>query len=295
MANVDVMKAISESFNLLKKHYQEVAFPIILLILLTGVGNFGGSTIGKNFSPMLSGTSSTQAASNFPDYSVPVNALTGTPTGANFPAAIGGIILIAILALMLISLVAMVFNRATLLYVYGHFYALLNKKKQKEGWQGRFKRFTIKAIVLEAFWILLCIILFALPAFMLWNAISQAAATGNAPSGMLGSMVLALAVAALSVLMLLIVCFLLAPMWIFYAMDGCGFFDSMGKSFTLVSGNLVTFLVLGIVFFALTIAGVAVSIATCCFSYVVSPLISVSLMLLYGITLMKIKMALAKK
>jgi len=303
MGKIDIIWAVSESIELLREHYKEVIMPIIVLLLFAGASNYGGSSVGNNFSKQMDAGTTNPAQQYY-------NAVPGTQMIANamadpntLLAMLGGALLLIIAVMIVVGIVLSILNHATLLYAYEHFYALLNKKKNREGWKPRFKRLTIKAAVLWAFWTALCIIIFIVPALMIWNGIAPllaATAAQRAYDSMLASGALSAIMGGLVLLfagmcVLLLAGFLLAPLWVFYAMDGFGLSDSIKRSFALVTGNLWTFITLAAVFFVLGIASVALAAVTCCFSYLVTPIVSVFLALVYGITLMKIKLALAKK
>ena len=162
-------------------------------------------------------------------------------------------------------------------------------------------RHTLKVLVLQLFWLIVTLALFALPLLQAWNAMPQLVQALKAKtdaelfSGMISALSPVLLLLAAALLALLAVGFLLSPLWIFYAMDGMGFFESMGKAVSLVVGTPLEFLIVGLVFGFLGVAGWGASVALCCFAWVISPIVEVFLIVLYGITLMKIKLGLEQK
>lgn len=281
MGKVDVISAVFESFELIKEHYQEVAVPLLVLILISAAGHVGGSGFSKGWTPSSSG------------------ALAGSSLVSNSMLdggilALGGFLLAIVVLLVLAVIALCIVSEATQLYVYEHFYALLTKRKIKEAWTARFGRLAIKAAVIQALWLVIMVAAFIMPALQLWNAI--AAIQSLSVAGILGAIMSVAFLLVAGIILLLIMGFVLTPLWIYYAMDNCGIIDSVGKSITLVVGNFWTFLLLGFIFALLGLgsAGVAMASACCCLSWLVSPIISVFLSLLWGVTLMKVKLAIEK-
>lgn len=282
MGKVDVISAIFESFELIRKHYKEVMVPLLVLLLLSGAGSMGGSSFSRGFG------NGEKAASGEAGLA---NAMTGLGTGV---LALGGLLVAIIAAVLVAMLVLMVVCEATQLYVYEHFYAILNKRKIKAKWTERFGRLAVKSIAMFIFRAAIFAAVFILPLLQLWNVISTLEAMSVA--GIIGAVLsVGLALAAGFALML-IVSFVLTPLWVYYAMDGNGLFDSAGKSVSLVVGNLSSFLLLGFVFLLIGIGtvGAAALSACCCLSWLVAPVLSVGFSLLYGVTLMKVKLAIEK-
>lgn len=283
MAKVDVIQEISDSFGLIKKHYKEVIVPIVILLLFSA-GASGGSYFSRGF-----GSSSSKSADS---NSLIANAMSSSSLDSMLVALSG--VLLAILAVVLVvAIVLAILHRALWLYVYGHFYSIINKKKITQDWQSRLKRFAVKAFVLDAFGLVLMVAIFAIPAITIWNTLTSSGSP-SFQAALLASLGTVAVTLIGALLVLLLVGFFLTPLWVYYAMDGFSFFDSLGKSVSLVGGNVVTFLLLGAVFLLLGIGAAVVAVVTCCFSYVVSPIIGVFLSLLWGVTLMNVKAKLEK-
>ena len=283
MGNVDVIGEIFESFELIRKHYMEVIVPVILLLLI-----YAGARGSSIFSGMSGGS---HQSSSFLSGAMLANAAYADPS--TLLLALGGLVLVALALLVLLVIIFVILEKTLWFYVWEHFYAIICKKKIKQTWQQRCKRLAIKAVVVEAFWLLVCLVLFAVPSSMAWDAVShlqQPTFAGFISA--LGPAALAL-IAAL--LVLVVAGFLLTPLWVFYAMDGLGFFESASRSLSLVGGNLITFLLLGIIFGLLGIGSALASATALCFSFIVSPILTVFIGLLWGVTLMKVKLALEEK
>jgi len=282
MGKVDVLQAIQDSFELIRAHYREVALPLIALLVLSGAGSFGSSSFSDSFGSRYSDDSSSDNPL--------ANAMTGLDTSL---LALGGILIAVIAAVVILAIVLSILERAVWFYVYEHFYSLLTKKKIQQGWQGRIKRHSVKATILWFFWLFVFIAIFALPALQLWGSISVLSSASGF-SGLWNALVPFMLLLSAAIGLLLLAGFLLSPLWIFYAMDGLGFSESLSRAAGLVMGNLGTFFVFSLVFFFLGIGGSLLSLASCCLAYLVSPIITVFLGLLWGVSLMKVKLALEK-
>ncbi|MFA6489435.1 MAG: hypothetical protein WCT52_02030 [Candidatus Micrarchaeia archaeon] len=282
MGKVDVISSIFESFELIREHYKEVAVPLLVLILLSGIGHFGGSSFSNNYGQ--------NGAEPFEGAGL-ANAMMGDNGGV---LALGGFLLLLIAAVILMFLAVMVISEATTFYIYEHFYAILNKKKIKAKWTERFGRLAGKSIVLILFRLAIFAAVFMLPLLQFWNIVSTLEAMSVA--GIIGALFsIAFALVA-GIVMFVIVSFALTPLWVYYVMDGKGLFDSAGKSVNLVVGNPASFMLMAFVFGLLGI-GMACTImisTCCCLSWLVSPILSVGFSMLYGVTLMKVKLAIEK-
>lgn len=289
MGKADVIQMIFDSAGLVRAHYQEVALPLIILLVLSGAGNFGGSSFsntGRLFSTIGEKDSGSLQNSLFAAPLSP-NASIGS-----IVLALGAIVLVLILVFLVLFIAVYLLNEAVWLYVYEHFYAILRKKKLADGWKARMKRLLVKAAVLQAFWLLVTLVVFALPAMHIWNSATAVKQFSfSSVLSLLGASLLAIGAGLLA---LFAIGFVLLPLWIFYAMDGLGFVDSLGKSFTLVAGNIVPFLLYAFISALLWAGQIGVSLSACCFAYLVVPLVQVFLTLVMGITLMKMKLALEK-
>jgi len=282
MGKVDVISAVFESFELIRAHYKEVALPIIVLILLSGAGGLGGQSISRGYSG--SGKSPLAGA-----------ALANSMADAGAGILALGSLLVAIIALVAVAaLVFVVVSEATQLYIYEHFYAIMRKKKIKEKWTGRFGRLAGKSIVMLVFRLIVFGAVFIIPILQIWNFVSNLQTVSA--EGIIGAIVSVAITLIASFIVMLAINFALAPLWVYYAMDGVGFFDSIGKSVRIVSGNFSAFFVLWFIFFLLDlgIVGVTALSACCCLSWIVAPILGVGVGLLYGVTLLKVKLAIEK-
>lgn len=290
MGKADVIQAIFDSYALLKGHYREVALPLIFMLIVSGLGHVGGSGTGRSYSG--SGLDSSSSPSSYP--STIANAISDT----GILNAVGVGLIAVILAILAIALVLYILNMAVQFYVFEHFYAILLKKKITGAWQDRMARHTLKVLAIQLFWLAVTVALFALPLLQAWNAvpgIAQALDTKTGLellSGLFSALSEALLLFLAALLIVLAAGFLLSPLWIYYAMDGRGFFESIGKALSLVAAHPQEFLLVGLIFGALGIAGWGAALASCCFAWIISPIIEVFLAVLYGLTLMKIKLAL---
>ncbi len=297
MGKADVIQAIFDSYGLIKGHYREVAMPLIFLLIVSGIGHIGGS--GGSF-----GGPSSRDSGNSGSYTS--NAMGGLVLNAmgalETVLALGAIAILAIiLVFVAVGLALYVLGFAVQFYIFEHFYALLLKKKIAEDWKARMKRHTVKVLVIQLFWVIVTVLFFLLPALQMWNSVPQLSEALKAKSGaetlslvfsFLSPVILLLLAAALG---LVLVGFLIAPLWIYFAMDGLGFFESVGKAVSMVMGNPLQFIIIGVIFGGLGIAGWVASVLCCCFAWIISPIIDVFLTVLYGVTLMKVKLALEGK
>ena len=281
MGKVDVIQEIFDSFGLIRQHYMEVIIPLILLLLISA-GASGGSLFGSRGNSSFPSSFSASPAAN---------AMVDGGIGAAL-LALGGMLLVLVAIGIVLVIIMVVLERAVWFYVYEHFYSIIRKKKITQAWQQRLKRLAIKAVVIDAFWLVILAIIFALPISIAWNAM------GSLQEPTFAGVIAALGPAALAFIVALLVLavlgFLLTPLWVFYAMDGLGFFGSVSRSLSLVAGNLVSFLLLGIIFGLLAAGSLYASLVACCFSFIVAPILSVFIGLLWGVTLMKVKLKIEK-
>ena len=281
MGKVDVIEEIFGSFELIRQHYMEVIIPLILLLLLSA-GASGGSLFNSRGSSY--GSSSLTGSST-------ANAMVDGGISAAI-LALGGVLLALVVIGIVLVIILVVLHRTLWFYIYEHFYSLIRKKKIKQAWQQRCKRLALKALAIEAFWLAVAIIIFALPVLMAWNAISSLQSpTLSGVLAALGPVALAFIAALLA---LIVLGFFLTLLWAYYAMDGCGFLSSVSRSFSLVGGNLGTFILLGIIFGLLAVGSIGASLVACCFSFIVSPVLTVFFGLLWGVTLLNVKVKLEK-
>ncbi len=282
MGKVDVIGSVFESARLIRAHYNEVAVPLLVLILISGAGSMGGSGFSRNMGS--GGAGALTGSSLFADSML-----------GNGTLALGGL-LVVMIALFVIAVIALcIVSEATHLYVFEHFYSILNKKKIKENWTARFGRLAIKGVAIQALWLVIVVAAFILPALQFWNAVS--ALQSITAAGLIGAFASILLLLAAGLLLLLVAGFVLSPLWVYYAMDNRGIVDSIGRSITLVMGNLGAFLMLWFIFALLGVGvgGVAIVTSLCCVGWLVTPIASVFMSLLYGVALMKVKLAIEKK
>lgn len=301
MGKIDLIQTVFDSYALLKAHYREVAIPIIFLLIASGIGHMGGSGGGRgsSFSDKYddSGSAGSSTANAFGSLLL-VNAMGSLESMLGIGVVA---IILLIIAMIVIGLVIYILNFAVQFYVFEHFYAILLQKKITGSWQERMTKHTLKVLVIQLFWLVVTVALFALPAFQIWSSIPllanafQADTDSEMLSGLISVLSPVLVMLLIAGFAMLLIGFLLSPLFVYYAMEGRGFFESMGKAFSLVTGNLFEFLLISAAFGALGLAGWGASIALCCFAWIISPIIDVFLALMWGLTLMQMKLKLEAK
>lgn len=269
MANIDVISLIFESFELMRAHYKEVMFPLVVLLLLSGGGHIGGSSFSDLFGSK--GGSSTSQATAAPL----ANALSD-PGGLS--AGLMGVILIVVAIVVVLTFVLCTLEMSIWFYVSEHFQAILSKGKTAKEWKARMSAHLPRAFFMSLFEFAL------LGAFILAAA---AIVLSYQSLGLAG----AIALFALVVLAFLCISIFIIPAWIYYAIDRLPFFQSLSRSFSLVKGNLVHFLAFAIIFAMLGMGAGLASIAACCLSFIVAPIMAVFFGLLSRVTLLKMKNA----
>jgi len=281
MGKVDVIKEFYASIELIRENYKEVAVPIIILLLLSGGGSMGGSSFGNTFKSDRSSSGS----SLFSD-SLFSNGL--------FESGLGVLVLAIVAVVVLAAVGISILSESLWLYIYHFFHSLLNKKKIAEGWQARMKRLSVKATVLLFFWLAITLAVFAVPIWQIWSAFSSASITSL--SDLLPPFLSSVFWILAGIAGMLFVCFFLAPLWVYYAMDNRGFFESVASSVSLVTGSLWAFLTLSLLFFGIGLCAAAITFGSffCCLGWLVGPVLQVAAALTYGVTLMKVKLALEK-
>src|SRR3989338_7462151 len=189
MGNIDVIKAVFESYGLMKKHYNEVALPLVVLLILSGAGHIGSkwSTGGGGGS-----SSSSQASGNA---NALMNALSSPDAFSSLISVFLGVLLIVLVIFVILAIIAAIVDQATWFYVYEHFYAILRGKKLSEDWKSRMKRHSVKAIIMGLFWLFLAALVLGVPLLLM---------VGSSPIGWIAI--------ALAVLVLLLLAFFLLPM-----------------------------------------------------------------------------------
>ncbi|MCX6772655.1 MAG: hypothetical protein NTV88_02700 [Candidatus Micrarchaeota archaeon] len=275
MGKIDVISALFESYELIKAHYKEVALPLVILLILSGAGhlgsNWGGNGLGSDKSSALGSGSQGGIA----------NALSSPAVLAGVLSLLLGALLIVLVIFVILALIVALVGQATWFYVFEHFYALLGRKKALQEWKPRFKRLIVKSLILGIFWLVILVTLVAVPVILF---------IAESP--------LALPVAIIAVLALLILAFFLQPIWVYFAMDDMKIMDAAGKSMSLVRNNMGSFLLFGFIVLLVSAGGMAASLfitITCCLvAPIVMPFINVFFGLLFGITMMKMKLALEK-
>jgi hypothetical protein len=260
-----------------------------VLALLSGAGGFGGSSFSN------SGRSHSYAGGGTVD-SMLANAIGGIDS---YMLGMGALLL-AIVAIAILFAIAMsVLDQAVWFYVYEHFYCLLTKTKPSPVWKMRLKRHSLKAAVIMAFWVATFILFMAMPIAIAiaFPAMFTYNTTADVSPFIASIMSFLPLIALFGAFMLLFAFlqFLLVLLWVYYAMDNLTFFESMGRAFSLASKNILTFAKLAAIFILFAIAAVAVVVSTCCFAFITGPILQIFLTLLWGVTLMSLKLKLDSK
>lgn len=269
MANIDVISLIFESFGLIRAHYKEVAFPLVVLLLLSGTGHIGGSSFSDVFGSEGSRSAGQDEGSEI------ANALFDS---GGLSAELAGVILIVVAIVVVLAFALCALDMAIWFYISEHFQAILTKGKIAKEWQSRMSAHLPRAFFMTLF------------EFILLGAIIAAVVAIALSYQSLG---LALAIALFALVMLAFLCIsvFIIPAWAYYAIDRLPFFTSLSRSFSLVRGNLAHFLVFAIIFLLLGMGSGAASVAACCFSFIVAPILTVFFALLSRVTLLKMKCA----
>ncbi len=270
MVKVDVIKAIFDSYMLIKKHYKGVLIPLLVVLVLNTMWNFGGSSsynMDESDFAFLEG-----------DGGLLSNSMTGL--GA-LVAGLGTLIIAGIVLLIIIAVAISILQEAVWYYIYDYFYSLLGKKKAKGNWKAKIKKFAIKALKLMFFYLGLFVILAGLFAILF----------------LLSSISFALAVTGFALLVVasLVVMFLLLPLWVYYVMDNLALRKSISKSVWLVKSSPGAFIIFIIIFIIIWVGSAFASLLTCCFFPITMSIIAVFIQLLSGVTLMNIKLQIEKK
>ena len=274
MANIDVISLIFESFELIKARYKEVAVPIMVLLIIAGAGHFGGSSLSDALGSQRSGSLGHY------DSSPLSNAMSGSD--ALLAGLTGGVLLVVLAFVVAMAFAMAVLSMAIWFYMSEHFNAVLIKKKIAQDWQARMKRHIIKAFVMALFE-------FALIGSAILAGVGIALSYSTI--GLIGAVVL------FALLAIAFVClgFFIIPAWMYYAIDNLPFFESISRSFSLVSGNITHFLVFAIIFAMLGIGSGLASIYACCFSFILAPILTVFFALLSRVTLLKMKLGIEQQ
>ena len=276
MGKIDVISAIFESFGLIRAHYKEVALPLVILLILSGAGHLGSNLGGNGF-----GSNSNSPHASSGTANALANAVPGPEALAGLLSMLVGVVLIFLVIFIILAIIVALVDQAAWFYVFEHFYALLGKKKVQKDWKNMFQKQIIKALVIWLFWLALIAALSAVPAVLF---------IGNSP--------FALGVAILALIALLVLAFLLQPTWVYFAMDGMGIMAAAGKSVELVKNNAISFLVFGFIMLltgcGIAVASLFITLACCLLAPIVMPFIEVLFGLIFGITMMKMKIALEK-
>jgi len=280
MAPISVTKTIKESYDLILEHWKDVAAPLIILLLISGGGQFGG----KSFSP-----GSLNSGSR--DYS-PDSLATNAMTDMGPLLAMGTIVFVLIGLVAVFVIIMAILNQSTWFYTYEHFHMLLTKRKITEDWKPRMERHVLKAFFYELFNLVLVLVFIAVPIAIILLVPGLFVLDPAADIMVkLSSILPAIMIFVIFLFLLLALQFFLVPMWVYYAMDRLPLFESVGKAFSLVRDNLWLFVRFVGIFFSIGTAAAIGLIMLCCFSFILSPLVHVFLTLLSGVTLMKLKLA----
>jgi len=270
MANIDVISLIFESFDFIRKHYKEVAFPLAVLLLMSGAGHIGGSSLSNGFSNSLDGS---------PGAPLLANALSGAES---LEAGImAGTLLALFLFIIAVAVVMAVVSLSVWFYVCEHFYSILNRKKVSTDWQARMKRHILRALVMAIFEFAV----FAAFAIAIIACISLVSTSWAA----------ALSLMALVFIICACIGLYFIPVWMYYALDMRPFFESISCSISLVKGNFAHFAIFGAIFMFLNIGAMIGSFYACCFSFLAAPLLLTFVALLSRVTLIKMKLAIEKE
>ncbi len=272
MADIDVISLIFESFDLVRARYKEVALPLMVLLLISGAGNFGGASLSDVMGSQGAGT-------NYYDESPIANALSDS---GGLWAGLAGVIFIVLALLIAFAFAMAVVSLSIWYYASEHFYAILRRKKVSQNWQSRMARHFPRAIVMTIFEFFL----FAAFAAATIACFAMVPASGWAVSIVLFAVV---ALVAISAMLFLI------PAWAYYAMDCLPFFESLGRSVSLVRGNAMHFAIFAVIFIALNFGTVFASFYACCFSFLLMPILYVFFSLISRVTILKMKLAIEKQ
>ena len=283
MGNVSVTKTIEESYLLIRDHWQEVLIPLVVLLLLSGAGGFGGSSFSN------SGRGDSYSSEGAPG-SLFANAIGGIDA---YLLGLGAFLLALAVIVVLFAIAISIMGQATWFYVYEHFYCLLAKRKPSPDWSMRMERHSVKATVILAFWVALFVLFMAVPIGIAFAYPELLAINSSADiSPFIASLLPLIALFGAFIMLFAFVQFLLVLLWVYYAMDNLPFTESVGRAFSLVGKNILTFAKLAGIFILLSVAALAVMVATCCFAFITGPAIHIFLTLLWGVTLMSLKLKL---
>jgi hypothetical protein len=272
MADIDVIALIFESFGLVRARYRDVAFPLMVLLLLSSAGNFGGSSLSDLAS---------QGGAASGDYAASPLASALSDSGGPWAGATG----IALPLIALLVAFAFAITTASLsawFYACEHFYAILRRKKAQGTWEQRMARHVPRAIVLALF------------EFFLFGAFAAAIIACFA-AALSAGLPAAIALFAATMLLAMLAALFIIPAWAYYAMDSLPFFTSIDRSITLVRGNMAHFLIYAAIFFLLNLGVAAASVYACCLSFLIVPLFAVFFGLTARVTLLKMKLSIEKQ
>jgi hypothetical protein len=264
MAITDFFRAINESSQLLEKNLRGIAVPLAVILLMSVASGLAGFLLSQaiQFLPFVS--------------------LAGQTPKPMQDTGMADIFLFAFAALILLSMLVSWLTCAISLYIAQHFNSVMTKKKMPEGWVGVMAGNLFKSLAMFILMSAILAAISAIPAVFLYFISTQLS----------GMAILAAGAAAILAIALLfsVASFFLSPLWIYYAIDKNGIFQSIGKSITLVRGNLSAFFLLYVVFVIISFGAAMFSSLLCCFSFVLSPLAMALVTMLYQITMMRIKL-----
>jgi|GEM_PF-6613850 len=264
MAKTDFFKAFNESSKLLEKNLKGIAVPLAMIMLLSIASGVAGFFFSQAM-PFL-----------------PIAAIAGQAQQSTDDIGIGGIFWLLFAVLILLSILVTWLTSALSLYIAQYFSAVMAKSKMPGNWMGLIAGNLFKTLVMFIIMGAIFAVIFGIPAAVIYAMSSQFS----------GVVLLAVcAVMFLAALLLFAVAsFFLSPLWIYYAVDRNGIFQSIGKSISLVKGNLSSFFLLYVVFVAISFGAAMFSAVLCCFSFFISPIIMALVTALYQITMMRLKL-----
>ncbi|MFA5929771.1 MAG: hypothetical protein WC861_02720 [Candidatus Micrarchaeia archaeon] len=262
MAKTDFFKAFNGSSKLLEANLKGIAIPLALIMLLsmaTSLASFIFLQASQFLSPFLFGG--------------PLKSTDSLGIGDAYWLAIAAVAMLCILVTWLTS--------ALSLYIAQYFNAVMQKKKMPENWAGVIAGNMLRTLAMSLLILAIFAVIFGFPAAMVYLISTQYSGIGIIIAGAL--------LFLLAFLLYMAASFFLSPMWLYYAVDKNGFFQSIGKSISLVRGNLGSFFLLYAVFVAISF-GAAMFSAVCCFSFIISPVLMALVTALYQITMIRMKL-----
>jgi len=264
MAKTDFFKAFNDSSKILEKNLKGIAVPLAMIMLLSIASGVAGFFFSQAI-PFL-----------------PIAAIAGQAQQSTDGTGIGGIFWLLFAVLIILSIMVTWLTSALSLYIAQYFNAVMAKGKMPGNWAGVIAGNLFKTLVMFIIVGAIFAVIFGIPAALIYAVSSQFSKVMLLAAG---------AVMFLAALLLFAVAsFFLSPLWIYYAVDRNGIFQSIGKSISLVRGSLSSFFLLYVVFVAISFGAAMFSTVLCCFSFFISPIIMALVTALYQITMMRLKL-----